>query len=168
MAADVGAASAQRKYSGYAACARELMQHSGMVGFYRGFGVSFVGVVLFKAMFLGGYDISKALMGLESKEDRTTALSLVLRFSAAQAVTTFCGAVCYPLDTLRRLIMMQKRSADGQLLYTNSWQCAQVIWKRDGFKGFYVGFTANLVRGIGGAFLLVGYDEVQKLFRGFS
>lgn len=164
----MGAASAQRKYSGYIACARELAQHSGVLGFYRGFGVSFVGVVLFKAMFLGGYDISKALMGLESREGRTTALSLLLRFTAAQSVTTFVGAVCYPLDTLRRLIMMQKRGADGKLVYTSSWQCARVIWQRDGFKGFYVGFTANLVRGVGGALLLVGYDEVQKLFRSFS
>jgi len=144
------------------------VHNSGLVGFYRGFGVSIVSVVLFKAMFLGGYDISKAMMGLESKEGRTTALSLILRFSTAQAVTTFCGAVCYPLDTLRRLMMMQKRNPDGQLLYTNSWQCAQIIWKRDGFKGFYAGYSAHLVRGIGGAFLLVGYDEVQKLLRSFS
>jgi hypothetical protein len=32
-----------------------------------------------------------------------------------------------------------------------------------GIRGFYQGLTANIFRGVGGALLLVGYDEAQKM-----
>ena len=36
-----------------------------------------------------------------------------------------------------------------------------------GYTGFYKGFSANLVRGVGGALLLVGYDEGKVIIMTF-
>ena len=54
LAADVGTNIQDRRYSSYQACAADVYKHSGVSGFYRGFVVSLLGVVLFKAFFMGG------------------------------------------------------------------------------------------------------------------
>lgn len=75
------------------------------------------------------------------------------------------GVACYPLDTIRRRIMMQVQTSHGEFLYKNAWHCIKVIFKHEGLRGFYVGYSANLIRGVGGALLLVGYDEVKPIFK---
>ena len=62
------------------------------------------GVVLFRALFLGGYDIGKDLF-----LGGGGALSAPLwkRWAMAQGVTTFAGLVCYPIDSVRRRMVMQ-------------------------------------------------------------
>jgi hypothetical protein len=39
------------------------------------------------------------------------------------------------------------------------------IIKNEGWKGFYSGLSVNIVRGIGGALLLVLYDEMKMVLR---
>ena len=54
LAADVGINARDRLYASYQACAADIYKSSGVIGFYRGFVVSLLGVVLFKAFFMGG------------------------------------------------------------------------------------------------------------------
>jgi solute carrier family 25 (adenine nucleotide translocator) protein 4/5/6/31 len=103
LAADVGTErGVARQYKGYIACAKHIYETSGLIGFYRGMGVSLGGVMLFKALFMGGYDIAKAVCDLP-----TDSSAIGYRLLLAQGVTAFVGAACYPLDTVRRRIMMQ-------------------------------------------------------------
>ena len=37
--------------------------------------------------------------------------------------------------------------------------------REEGVRGLFHGLTANLLRGMGGALLLVGYDEAKKFLR---
>ena len=82
-----------------------------------------------------------------------------------QGVTTVVGIFCYPLDTVRRRVMMQAQSSNGEFIYRSGYDCMKVILKDEGIRGFYVGYSANFIRGIGGALLLVGYDEVKPFFK---
>ena len=43
--------------------------------------------------------------------------------------------------------------------------CIKEIFQKEGLVGFYSGLSVNLVRGIGGALLLVGYDEMKIMLR---
>ena len=43
-------------------------------------------------------------------------------------------------------------------------QCIKNIWRTDGFKGFYFGIGPNVLRSVGGAILLVSYDEFKVAF----
>lgn len=43
------------------------------------------------------------------------------------------------------------------------WECARVIVREEGVRGLFQGLSMNLVRGLGGAMLLVGYDEIKNL-----
>jgi hypothetical protein len=59
--------------------------------------------------------------------------------------------------------MMQARTETGEHLYKGAWDCLHQILKHEGPKALYHGLSANLFRGLGGALLLVGYDEAKSL-----
>lgn len=61
--------------------------------------------------------------------------------------------------------MMQ--SGRGDILYTGTADCFAKIYKNEGgFKPFFKGAGANVLRGVGGALVLVIYDEAQALLAG--
>lgn len=78
----------------------------------------------------------------------------------AQAVTVVSGIMSYPLDTIRRRLMMQSGRAD--VLYKNTFDCFQKILKNEGPKAFFKGSLSNVIRGTGGALVLVFYDKIQS------
>lgn len=41
--------------------------------------------------------------------------------------------------------------------------CVAKIYRQEGFRGFYKGLGANILRGLGGGLLLIGYDELNLL-----
>lgn len=100
-------------------------------------------------------------------ESPTTALSWLDRLVSAQIVSLVAGTVSYPFDSVRRRMMMQAGSSRGRVefsrdqqqpYYRNSIQCIREVWKKEGVRGFYLGIGPNIIRSIGGALVLVGYD----------
>ena len=75
-------------------------------------------------------------------------------------------AVCYiyPLDTVRRRLMMQSGLPAEQRRYRGSLDCAKKIYHEEGLRAFYKGGLANAFRGTGSALVLVFYDLFQKKF----
>jgi hypothetical protein len=71
------------------------------------------------------------------------------------------------------LLLMSQGHVKGEVLsaahkaavYRNSWDCFRRIVREEGAKGLFHGLSANLVRSVAGAFLLVGYDECKKAFK---
>lgn len=59
--------------------------------------------------------------------------------------------------------MQTRVGSSGEFVYKNGLHCARVMLRDEGISGLYAGFSANLVRSVGGALLLVGYDEVRGL-----
>ena len=47
--------------------------------------------------------------------------------------------------------------------YSTALDCARHVLREEGPRGFFLGLTPNLLRSVGGAVLLVSYDEFQKL-----
>jgi len=76
----------------------------------------------------------------------------------AQFVTNAAGILSYPLDTVRRRMMMNSGRADK--LYNSTADCFIKIFRNEGgFKPFFKGALSNVFRGVGGALVLVLYDE---------
>jgi solute carrier family 25 (mitochondrial adenine nucleotide translocator), member 4/5/6/31 len=69
----------------------------------------------------------------------------------------FMSLLLYPTDTIRRRMMMQ--SGRKEKLYSGYVDCVKKTWKKEGLRGGYKGFGANLLRSIGGALLLAMYEE---------
>jgi hypothetical protein len=55
----------------------------------------------------------------------------------------------------------QVRLDDGTCLYRGGVDCLVKILKHEGPRGLFHGLSANLLRGVGGTLLLVGYDEAK-------
>ena len=156
---------------------KSIWKVDGWKGLYQGYGIALGGVVLYRALHLGGYDALKTEIlhrrGLgewqQSKKSTCdtigilpeSGLTICERFLAAQVVSVVAGTVCYPIDSIRRRLMMQAGLPKDERLYRNSFDCFQKVIAAEGVKGFYLGLQMNLVRSFGAALLLVSYDVFQ-------
>ena len=170
LAADVGTSLPERRYSGTLHCLRSIYAEHGVKGLYTGMSVSITGVIIFRALFMGGYDVAKQFADIK----RDTAVWKKL--ATAQMVTLSAGTLCYPIDTVRRRVMMQAKEearnmsgalsgvAESTPVYRSGFHAFTRIMKEEGIRGLYSGLSANLIRGVSGSVLLVGYDEIKKVF----
>lgn len=58
-------------------------------------------------------------------------------------------------------MMMQSGRPAAERLYKNTMHCWGVIYKTEGGNAFFKGAFSNVLRGTGGAFVLVLYDEIK-------
>jgi solute carrier family 25 (adenine nucleotide translocator) protein 4/5/6/31 len=96
-----------------------IWKADGWRGLYQGYGIAVAGVVLYRALHLGGYDAVKTeilhrrghlIEIARTQEDvkrMSPGLTMGERFLAAQIVSVIAGTACYPIDSIRRRLMMQ-------------------------------------------------------------
>lgn len=156
LAADVGKADA-REYKGLFDCIGKIFRSDGLTGLYRGFGVSVQGIIIYRAAYFGFYDTARGML----PDAKNT--PIVISWAIAQCVTTVAGIISYPFDTVRRRMMMQSGRAKSDMLYKGTLHCWATIAKTEGGGAFFKGAFSNVLRGTGGAFVLVLYDEIKKL-----
>lgn len=58
---------------------------------------------------------------------------------------------------------MMMEAGRGERMYTSSFHCFKTMVINEGYRGFYRGLSANLIRGMGTSVLLVLYDEIRAL-----
>lgn len=84
-------------------------------------------------------------------------------FALGWAVTTGAGIASYPLDTVRRRMMMTSGEA---VKYNSSFDAFKQIVAKEGVKSLFKGAGANILRGVAGAGVLSIYDQLQLLLFG--
>jgi solute carrier family 25 (adenine nucleotide translocator) protein 4/5/6/31 len=156
LAADVGKTATDRQFNGLVDCINKVRAVDGVKGLYQGFGVSVLGIIAYRACYFGGYDTAKRTLLSDPKT------SVLYKFLVAQVVTTVSGLLSYPLDTVRRRLMMQ--SGQKEVLYNGTLDCFAKIAKNEGSKAFFKGALSNIFRGAGASLVLVLYDEMQMYF----
>jgi len=156
LAADIGKA-ADREFKGLGDCLVKVFKSDGLMGLYRGFGVSVQGIIIYRAAYFGFFDTAKGML------PDPKATPLVVSWMIAQVVTTVSGIISYPFDTVRRRMMMQSGRAANERMYKNTIDCWGKIYKSEGSGAFFKGAFSNVLRGTGGAFVLVLYDEIKAL-----
>jgi len=149
LAADFGKGNS-REFFGLTDCLKKIIKSDGVIGLYRGFVISVIGIIVYRAFYFGLFDTANG-MGLKDQ-------NILIKYMVAQVVTNSSGVLSYPLDTVRRRMMMN--SGRGTMLYTGTWDCFAKIYKSEGgMKPFFKGALSNVFRGVGGALVLVLYDE---------
>ncbi|KAI9137241.1 mitochondrial substrate carrier family protein ancA [Paraphysoderma sedebokerense] len=156
LAADIGKDASTRQFNGLGDCISKIYKRDGAKGLYQGFGVSVVGIIVYRAAFFGGYDTAKSVFLKDPKN-----APFWQNWMIAQVVTTMAGVISYPFDTVRRRMMMQAGRAD--IMYTSTLDCWKKIAVNEGPRAFFKGALSNAIRGSGGALVLVIYDEIQKV-----
>lgn len=160
LAADIGKKGAEREFSGLGNCLTKIFKSDGLMGLYRGFSVSVQGIIIYRAAYFGFFDTAKGML----PDPKNT--PLVISWMIAQTVTTVSGIISYPFDTVRRRMMMQSGRAANERMYANTLDCWRKIAKTEGSNAFFKGAFSNVLRGTGGAFVLVLYDELRELMFG--
>ena len=151
---------------------RDVLSHTfrsdGITGLYQGYGIALVGACLYRLLYLGGYDALKEELDIFKQTQQQggrvpDALNLTWseRFFVAQSVSLIAGTICYPIDSVRRRMMMQAGLPMNHRQYSGSLHCFRAVWAQEGLRGFYLGIGPNIVRSIGGALMLVTYDAFK-------
>ncbi|RZF32594.1 hypothetical protein LSTR_LSTR011041 [Laodelphax striatellus] len=144
-----------REFTGLGDCLKKIFKSDGLVGLYRGFGVSVQGIIIYRASYFGCFDTAKGMLP-NPKE-----AGFLISWGIAQVVTTAAGIVSYPFDTVRRRMMMQSGRSKADVIYKSTAHCWSVIYKSEGGGAFFKGAFSNVLRGTGGALVLVLYDEIK-------
>lgn len=155
LAADVGKGT-DREFNGLVDCLTKTAKRGGAMSLYDGFGVSVQGIIVYRGAYFGLYDTAKGALFTDEKK-----AGLMYKWMIAQAVTASAGIVSYPFDTVRRRMMMQAGS--DKKLYTGTLDCWRKIAANEGTNAFFKGAWSNVLRGAGGALVLVMYDEIKKV-----
>jgi len=158
MANDAKSKDGTRQFNGLIDCYKKTIASDGVAGLYRGFVISCVGIFIYRGMYFGLYDSLKPIL----LGDRPNAF---LSFFLGWAVTTVAGLGGYPIDTVRRRMMMT--SGTG-VKYNGSMDAFNQIVKAEGAKSLFKGAGANVMRGMGGAAVLVGCDILKEAYVKFK
>ena len=145
---------AERQFSGMVDVYKKTFASDGIVGMYRGFVVSCVGIVVYRGIYFGLYDTLKLKL---LKKDTGVMTAFVLGYG----VTITAGLTSYPLDTIRCRMLM--RSIEP-VKYRGSIHCLSQIVKNEGVLSLWRGAGVTIARGIFGAVLLVGFDSLKASY----
>merc|ERR1712055_389430 len=163
LAADIGKSGADREFSGLGNCLTKIFKTDGISGLYKGFNVSVQGIIIYRACFFGIYDTVRGLIPTPAEMGIGFLPDLVFAWMIAQTVTTVSGIISYPFDTVRRRLMMQSGRKGGEIMYKGTIDCWRKIAANEGAGAFFKGAFSNVLRGTGGALVLVMYDEMKAL-----
>jgi len=147
-----------RQFTGMIDVYRKTIKSDGVAGLYRGFNISCVGIIVYRGLYFGMYDSLKPVLLQGKMKD-----SFIGSFLLGWGITIGAGLASYPIDTIRRRMMMTSGEA---VKYTSSLGAFNEIVKKEGVKSLFKGAGANILRAVAGAGALAGYDQLQLVFLG--
>lgn len=144
----------ERQFNGLIDVYSKTLKSDGIVGLYRGFVISCVGIIVYRGCYFGFYDTLKPIFLGENA-------GIALSFALGYGVTVTSGLISYPIDTIRRRMMMTSGQA---VKYKGSIDCAVQVLKHEGFMALMKGAGANILRGVAGAGVLSGFDKFKEVY----
>merc|ERR1712088_1302062 len=154
LANDAKGKGGERQYKGLVDVYRQTIASDGVAGLYRGFVISAVGIFIYRGFYFGLYDSLKPILLPKDA-------GFLISFALGYAITVLASLGSYPIDTVRRRMMMT--SGTG-VHYKSSIDCGMQILKNEGFMSMMKGAGANILRGAAGAGVLAGFDTVKAMY----
>jgi len=142
----------EKHFNGLIDVYRKTLASDGIAGLYRGFYISCVGIIIYRGLYFGIYDSVKAILPRSFQD------SFIISFGLGFFVTNAAGFASYPIDTIRRRMMMTSGQA---IKYKGSFDCGMQIIKNEGVKSLFKGAGANILRAVAGAGVLSLNDFVS-------
>ncbi|XP_027456495.1 ADP/ATP translocase 4 isoform X4 [Zalophus californianus] len=163
--------SAEAQYKGMVDCLVRIPHEQGFFSYWRGNLANVIRYFPTQALNFAFKDKYKQLfMSGVNKEKQFWRWFLAnLASGGAAGATSLC--VVYPLDfartrlgadigKVRRRMMMQSGEAERQ--YKGTLDCFVKIHQHEGINAFFRGAFSNILRGTGGALVLVLYDKIKE------
>merc|ERR1712078_518394 len=143
LANDAKGKGGERQFNGLIDVYTKTLKTDGIQGLYRGFTISCVGIFIYRGMYFGLYDSLKPILLGEDP-------SVLLSFLLGWGVTITAGLMSYPIDTIRRRMMMTSGAA---VKYKGSVDCGIQVIKNEGFM--------SLMKGAGA---MAGFDKFKAVY----
>ncbi|CEQ39574.1 SPOSA6832_01122 [Sporobolomyces salmonicolor] len=148
-----------RQFDGILDVYKKTLISDGLVGLYRGFVPSVAGIVVYRGLYFGLYDSLKPVV-LKGSLQGSFLASFVLGWLfttkpfltfllLVRGVTTCAGLASYPLDTIRRRMMM---TSGEKVHYSGILDAGRQIVKAEGVGSLFKGAGANILRCVAGPF----------------
>ncbi|CCH41070.1 ADP,ATP carrier protein 2 [Wickerhamomyces ciferrii] len=147
-----------REYSGLFDVYKKTLASDGIAGLYRGFLPSVVGIIAYRGLYFGLYDSLKPQLLTGNLQG-----SFLASFLLGWAVTVGASTASYPLDTVRRRMMMTSGQA---VKYKGSLDAFNQIVANEGVGSLFKGCGANILRAVAGAMVISLYDQLQIILFG--
>eukprot|EP01065_Artemidia_motanka_P045233 TRINITY_DN65_c9_g1_i1.p1 TRINITY_DN65_c9_g1~~TRINITY_DN65_c9_g1_i1.p1 ORF type:complete len:306 (+),score=71.67 TRINITY_DN65_c9_g1_i1:115-1032(+) len=127
----------------------------GIRGFYRGYCMDAPGLMIFRGVQLGGWDMIKDHYGPEEWEKK----SWLGRFWRGQIISLVGSSLSYPWDTWRRNLIRSHESRYMDVLRAG-------VDAAGGYRRFfYCGFSVRMLSSVVNGALLEAYDEWKRQTR---
>ncbi|XP_023330555.1 ADP,ATP carrier protein 3 [Eurytemora carolleeae] len=144
----------KRQFNGILDVYVKTIRADGVLGLYRGFWVSCTCIFIYRGLYFGLFDSLKPIVLNEGSYWLHT-------FLLGWIVTITSGLAAYPIDTVKRRMMM---TAGQEVKYTSSIACLKEVVAREGYYALYRGAGVNIVRGVAGAGVLTGFDKFKQIY----
>jgi solute carrier family 25 aspartate/glutamate transporter 12/13 len=137
-----------------------IVRHLGLVGLYKGASACLMRDMPFSAIYFPTYShLKKDFFG----ESPSKKLGIVQLLTAGAIAGMPAAYLTTPFDVIKTRLQVESRKGDTQ--YTSLRHCAKTVLKEEGFKAFFKGGPARIMRSSPQfGFTLAGYEVLQGMF----
>eukprot|EP00794_Sanderia_malayensis_P020318 gene20319-22317_t len=147
------------RYTGTFHCLFETVKKEKVQGLFKGITPPLIGTAAWNAIVFGVYGTS---INYLAKNDAKARHSLKNISIAAVTVAFAQSVIICPVELIKSRLQIQTTSA-SQAEYRGVTDCVRKIYRKNGFRGFYLGMNATIIRDIPG-FLsyFISYELICK------
>ena len=136
-----------------------IMRNLGLMGLYRGASACLLRDVPFSAIYFPTYAHLKRDLFGESQHKKLGILQLLTAGAIAGMPAAYLTTPC---DVIKTRLQVEARK--GETKYTSLRHCARTVWAEEGFRAFFKGGPARVLRSSPQfGFTLASYEVLQKL-----
>ncbi|XP_041983669.1 mitochondrial coenzyme A transporter SLC25A42 [Aricia agestis] len=142
-----------------------ILREEGAASLYRGYSATVLGVVPYAGVSFFTYDTLKQAHRERTGREPSGAVKLAMGGAAGALAQT----ASYPLDIVRRRMQTAARRADRTYPYPTVRAALALVWRAEGWRGFFKGLSMNWVKGpiaVGVSFTT--YDFIKSALAGLS
>ncbi|KAM9326572.1 mitochondrial carnitine/acylcarnitine carrier protein-like [Gastrophryne carolinensis] len=130
------------RYASTMDCFRKIVSQQGLWGLYRGMGAPLAGVTPIMAVTFLGFSLGKKLQQNHADE----ALRPIQVFAGGMLAGLFAASIVIPSERIKCLLQAQANSSVKR--FAGPIDCAQQLYREQGFRSLYRGTMLTLLRDI--------------------
>lgn len=136
-----------------------IVRNLGLVGLYKGASACLLRDVPFSAIYFPTYNhLKRDVFG----ESQTKQLGILQLLTAGAIAGMPAAYLTTPCDVIKTRLQVEARK--GESSYTSLRHCARTVFREEGFKAFFKGGPARILRSSPQfGFTLAGYEVLQNL-----